>query len=105
MGVTKGAISQMVKKLEEKQYLHRKKSEDNKKTVFIELTESGKIVFNWHSNLHDRIYAEFQEELFEFQDEDLITAIGILKKYEQMLKNSIRIRDHHNPMKDSGKIL
>lgn len=62
LGITKGAVSQTVKKLEKKGYLVRIKREGNKKNVLIRLTDSGIQAYNWHRAYHamvnDRIARE-----------------------------------------------
>lgn len=93
LGVTKGAISQMVKKLEEKGYITRVKAEENKKTVFLSLTISGMEVYTWHTNLHSTMYNLFREEIAKIPDSHIIATIEILSKYEQILVTSMKIRN------------
>ena len=52
LGITKGALSQTVKKLEEKGYVERTSPEGNKKTVRIRLTGTGMRAFGWHRAYH-----------------------------------------------------
>jgi DNA-binding MarR family transcriptional regulator len=62
LGITKGAVSQTVKKLEKKGYLERVSREGDNKTVLIRLTDSGIRAFSWHRAYHavvnDRIARE-----------------------------------------------
>jgi len=63
LGVTKGAISQTAKKLEQKGYLERISPEGDNKTILIRLTDTGMQAFSWHRAYHavvnDRIAREF----------------------------------------------
>lgn len=52
LGITRGAISQTAKKLEAKGYLERVTREGNNKTVFIRLTGSGRMAYDWHRAYH-----------------------------------------------------
>jgi DNA-binding MarR family transcriptional regulator len=44
--ITKGAISQTTNKLIKRGYLRKFKFEDNKKEIYLKLTDKGKIVYN-----------------------------------------------------------
>ena len=52
MGVTKSAISQIVKKLEAKRYVRRYREEDNNKEVLLDLLDDGKMAFWGHRSYH-----------------------------------------------------
>ena len=52
LGITKGALSQTVKKLEEKGYVERIRPDGNNKTMHIRLTGTGMRAFGWHRAYH-----------------------------------------------------
>ncbi|MBW1988461.1 MAG: MarR family transcriptional regulator [Deltaproteobacteria bacterium] len=54
LGITKGAVSQMVKKLEELDMLSRYKQRGDAKAVLLKLGKKGKIAFATHKEWHDR---------------------------------------------------
>lgn len=56
MGVTKGAASQIVGKLEGKGLVRKACADDNAREVLPELTELGWIGYREHEHQHDRIY-------------------------------------------------
>lgn len=61
-GVTKGAASQLIKKLEKKGYVYKKLDESNQTRMKVHLTEKGKIAFSKHlefHNIHNRSFTEF----------------------------------------------
>lgn len=56
MGVTKGAASQVVGKLESKGLVRKVGADDNAKEVLPELTDLGWTGYREHERQHDRIY-------------------------------------------------
>ncbi len=61
MGVTKGAISQMLTRLARKKLVIRRPMPGNAKEVTAELTDMGRIAFENHEKLHDLILAALQD--------------------------------------------
>jgi DNA-binding MarR family transcriptional regulator len=53
LGVTKGAVSQAIAKLEKRNYLQRVKDLNNERNVLVELTDKGKIVLKAHEAVHE----------------------------------------------------
>jgi len=53
-GITKGAVSQVVKKLENKGLVRRYKSGSNDKEVFLELTRAGRDIYVEHKKINYR---------------------------------------------------
>ncbi|MFA5331832.1 MAG: MarR family transcriptional regulator [Methanoregula sp.] len=70
LGITKGALSQTAKKLEEKGYLERIKAEGNKKTVFLCLLGSGRRAYEWHRAYHAAVHEKIARELSIKEDRD-----------------------------------
>ena len=93
LGITKGAVTQMVQKLEEKGYVKRVRSTENKKTVYLDLTSKGMQAFRWHTDLHSRLQADFLKEISDMPEERIQGAISILRCYEKILQRSMEIRD------------
>lgn len=61
MGVTRGAVSQILKKLEKKGYLIRKADPDNKLRFNLELSEKGRMAYNKHQEYHGYLEAMIDE--------------------------------------------
>lgn len=61
-GVTKGAVSQQIKKLEKKGLVSRVRLNDNYREVYIELTELGEQVVEAHYKFHDVLFGELVKE-------------------------------------------
>ncbi len=52
MGVSKAAISQIVRKLEKKKYVQKYKGQENQREVLLRLLKRGKTVFVGHRRFH-----------------------------------------------------
>jgi DNA-binding MarR family transcriptional regulator len=61
-GVTKGAVSQIISKLEKKGCVLKERNREDGKEIDISLTEKGWEAFKFHEDLHK----EMDKELFEF---------------------------------------
>lgn len=61
LGVTKGAISQILKKIIERGMVTRTRISMYSKTVSLSLTENGKIVFKAHQDYHKQMYKRMIE--------------------------------------------
>ena len=71
LGITKGAVSQTAKRLEEKGYLERANQEGDKKTVLLRLTIRGEVAFNWHRRYHAMVNRNLEEEIRSLSARDL----------------------------------
>ena len=76
-GVTKGAISQVVKKLETKGFIRRYKRAANDKEIFIELTEAGRAVYEERSKRHRETIAPLFEELKQHSEEKIAFLVSM----------------------------
>jgi DNA-binding MarR family transcriptional regulator len=61
MGVTKGAVSQMLKRLVHKKLISKRMIAGNEKEVAIELTDLGRTAFEHHKALHLSILAVLRD--------------------------------------------
>jgi DNA-binding MarR family transcriptional regulator len=83
-GVTKGAVSQVVTKLENKGALRRYNEAGNDKEVFIELTKKGKEICDHHRRANDETVAYIEKGLKGYPDdkvEFLLTIFNWLEDY------------------------
>ncbi|AKB35273.1 Transcriptional regulator, MarR family [Methanosarcina siciliae C2J] len=90
LGVTRGAISQMVRKLEKKGLVERVRTPDNKKNVMLELTGFGKEAFEWHKALHESLETGIREELEQMSDSDIEKLLKVHKHFERMLDRCMK---------------
>jgi DNA-binding MarR family transcriptional regulator len=68
-GITKGAVSQVVSKLENKGLVKRYKSSANDKEVFLELTRSGRDIYIQHKKTNEETLKPLIEKLEQFPDD------------------------------------
>jgi len=54
-GVTKGAMSQMIQKLEQKELIRKRTDPENNTRVILELTNKGKIAYYSHEQQHEEV--------------------------------------------------
>ncbi len=92
LGITKGAVSQTVKKLEAKGYLERIFKKGNKKNVFIRLTGPGKNAFDWHRAYHAVVNERISREIFRGGREDSEYLWNILCRLEEIFDACPEIR-------------
>jgi DNA-binding MarR family transcriptional regulator len=92
LGITKGAISQTAKKLEEKGYLERTKPAGNNKTVFLCLTKAGERAYTWHRAYHAAVYGKIEHELSFKNDRDIRDIVLFLQELERIFDECPEIR-------------
>ena len=85
MGVTKGAVSQMIRKLVTKNLVTRLKGMRNEKEVLLELTPRGRQAFQGHEKFHAESYNVFLDKIKAISTEDIETFERILSKIETVL--------------------
>ena len=82
---TKGAISQMVDKLTKKGMIIKNKNPKDNREVILELSEKGKIVYEYHKKLDSVEYEKLLTKLDDFSDEDFL----MFKKFTSLLEPEV----------------
>jgi DNA-binding MarR family transcriptional regulator len=77
-GMTKGAVSQFVRKLESKGLVRRYKKGNNDKEVFLELTDEGRIFYQQHRKRNEETTRPLRDELKRHPDEHIRFFIDML---------------------------
>jgi DNA-binding MarR family transcriptional regulator len=95
-GVTKGAISQLVTKLEKKGIVRRYKKSTNDKEVFLELTKSGRQVYKRHKEINERTILPLNEELSKHSDEEVEFLLNMFKWFNDFLDLSRKQMEEHH---------
>ncbi len=85
LGITKGAVSQAAKKLEEKGYLERVRREGDGKAVLLRLTERGREAFAWHRAYHAAVNRGIAAEVARLDHDDIEHLMAFLARMEEML--------------------
>ena len=87
-GITKGAVSQVVKKLEAKGFVRRYKGGDNNKEVFLELTRAGRELHVAHRKKNEETIKPLVEELKKYPDGSIKGFISLLAWISGYLEES-----------------
>ena len=95
LGVTRGAISQTVKKLEEKGFLQRSPDENNKKNIRLLLTRMGEEAYSWHTAYHEMVQKNLASGLSGMEPGDQRVLESALRKLELVLDSCNTIRAEH----------
>lgn len=63
LGITKGAITQIISRLEKKEIVFRTSHPEDSRAVLISLTEKGVVAFRAHMELHQNFYQKLSKQL------------------------------------------
>lgn len=85
MGLTKGAISQMTSKLEQKGMIQKKKLDGNDKEIFLSITEKGQEALVEYHHLHDSFYNGMQELLNSYSEKEVSVIQSFLLETDDFL--------------------
>ena len=94
-GITKGAVSQIVGKLERKGALRRYKGEGNEKEVFIELTDKGKEIYAHHQRVNDETVKHLEQGLKNYPDDKVEFLLTTFKWFEEYLDEGRKQMERH----------
>ena len=95
LGVTRGAISQTVKKLEAKGFLQRFRDENNKKNIRLLLTSRGEDAFSWHTAYHELVRKRLSTGITDMTQDERRLLESALRKLELVLDSCDTIRAEH----------
>lgn len=87
-GITKGAVSQMVNRLENKGLIKKYRHPDNSKRVILDLTNKGKVAFFSHKRLHE----ETDRKLYAYLNMLKEKEITVLEEFLRLLEQGIEKR-------------
>ena len=90
LDVTKGAISQMAQKLEQKGLIRKVEHPENEKNIYFQLTEAGRQVYDGHEKLHREMYSKLKKMLAPFNDQDA----ECVKQVLQILNDCLIVYGH-----------
>lgn len=82
LGVTKGAVSQMIGKLAKKSFVKKIKIHPDGKETFLKLTDKGKRALQGHEQFHREIYLDFLKYAGNISAKDFRKFKEILTKME-----------------------
>lgn len=95
-GVTKGAVSQVVSKLESKGAIRRYNEIGNEKEVFIELTDKGREIFDHHQKVNEKTILQIEKALKPYPDDKVEFLQKTFKWFEEFLsEGQEQMKGHH----------
>lgn len=89
-GVTKGAASQMISRLVEKEYVRKAVSAHSNKEYVLSLTGRGEMAFQEHARQHGRELNELQNMLAELSTAELQHALSVLEIFESTVDKRLQ---------------
>lgn len=83
LGNTRGAVSQMAKKLENKELINKTKKGDNDKEIILQLNKNGMEIFLEHEKFHASLYGDIFSSIEGATKENIEFVKSILNKIEE----------------------
>ena len=90
LGISKSAVSQMVRKLEQKNLVERSQLPDNEKEIRLSLTPRGRIAFLGHETHHAVIFARMHEKLGDMTEEQFAYLMDFFSAIESTADECMR---------------
>lgn len=84
MHVTTGTLTKAMDALTDKGYVVRERSRQDKRVVWVSLTEKGKLAYAHHEDFHRKMIANTKGQLTEQETPILIYALAKLADYFRM---------------------
>ena len=79
--ITVGSLTTSMNSLVKKGYVKRERSEKDRRVVFIQLTNKGRMAYHHHAEFHRQMTEAVLEELNEDETEVLVKALDGLRKF------------------------
>jgi DNA-binding MarR family transcriptional regulator len=92
-GVTKGAVSQLIKKLAHKGLVTRYKDPLNQKEVLLKLTTKGEIAFHQHTLFHLQFAQEFFDAFETMPAEHIQAIIKFLATLDELFDRAFAMEE------------
>jgi len=90
MEITKGAVSQVIKKLVRKGYVIKFKEEGNSKNFYLKLRNKGEIVFREHKLVADKIIGKINDIIRKIPEKEIIILDEGFKMVEGELSKLLK---------------
>lgn len=85
LGITKGAVSQTCSKLLDKELIEKRVSAERKTEIYISLTEKGKLVFDYHLDMHRNARTKINSIIDGLSPECLSAMEEVIDALDNML--------------------
>jgi len=85
LGVTKGAVSKIAKKMEEKGLIEKYQEYGNDKEIRLRLTSTGKKAYFGHEEYHKKAFGQIQNEMEKLTREQAVFLFRFLSMMEEVI--------------------
>lgn len=83
--MTKGTVSEIIKKIEKKGFVEKTQSADNASKLALSLTKQGKEVIKIHDKIHEEMDMGFKKDLENLSEENIKIMEELFTKAENFL--------------------
>src|SRR5699024_1891013 len=90
---TKGAVSQIIHKHTQKELIYKYRNPTNFLEQIIELTEKGKSIYAYHSNLDTEEYRKHLQNMYNISNEDFKKFISIGQIFNKGIQQVLNGKD------------
>lgn len=90
LGITKGAVSQSLKKLENRKYTAKKIDPENLSRTIVYLTSKGLTAYWSHKHWHETMDGGFSRYLENLSDEELAHIMTFMERTEDFLERRLK---------------
>jgi len=91
--VTKGAISQRLKKLEKKELTNKGEDPANASRAIVQLTSKGKAAYYSHKHWHETMDGGYLHYMSELKEDKALVVLDFMSKVEQFLESILSSDD------------
>ena len=88
LNITVGTLTTAINNLVKKDYVQRKRTEEDRRVVLIELTKKGKLAYRVHDKFHSDMVQETIYGLSEEEEKILIKSLERLNAFFKAKRNS-----------------
>jgi len=89
LGITKGAVSQSLKKVEKKGFIFKEEDSENLSKLIVRLTFKGKTAYFSHKHWHETMDGGFKEYFMGLNQDKIDFLTEFMDKVEKFLKKAM----------------
>ena len=94
--ITVGTLTTAVNNLVKKGYVERKRIEEDRRVVLIQLTKRGKMVYRIHEKFHSDMIKETIDGMTEKEEDILVNSLEKLNKFFKVKYNLCDKKEHQH---------
>lgn len=99
LGITKGAVSKLAKKLVEKRLIEKYREFGNEKEILVRLTPQGRKAYLNHEKYHNKVFSRIIREVEEMDSDQAVFLLRFLGMMEEAIDGCIQEKE--SPAVDS----